>query len=349
MSKLLFVTHAVDYDHDRVRFICSWLEEFSTYHEEVHVITLIKGNVEGLPKNVKVYGLGKNHGTSKFHQVKEYRRLVKELTPKVDIVFVHNWPGWVILGNGQFKKHGKPILYWKCNKVRDPLVWIAGKMCTRIMTQNEWSFPYPMPEKTDYFSHGIDMQQFKQLAKEKSKTFKLMSVGRFSNEKRFPILVQAIKELEEVELTLVTAIATKKNREELGEILALVRNEGVGHKVRFAFNVPNKHMNELYNAADLTVNLCEQGALDKVVFESMAAGVPVILNNESFKPFLEEQWKDVHFKASKEDIIKKIEHFKKMGAPARKAYGKKLREIAEKKASVKQLIASYEKTIERYV
>ena len=47
-------------------------------------------------------------------------------------------------------------------------------------------------------------------------------------------------------------------------------------QIKFIGSVPHKDIAAIYQAADLSVNLCPTGGMDKAALESMAAGLPVV-------------------------------------------------------------------------
>jgi glycosyltransferase involved in cell wall biosynthesis len=68
---------------------------------------------------------------------------------------------------------------------------------------------------------------------------------------------------------------------------ALAAECGVSQHVNFLGPIPHKDIPALYQRAAVTVNLCPTGGADKVVLESMASGVPVVVRNETFLPLLD--------------------------------------------------------------
>jgi glycosyltransferase involved in cell wall biosynthesis len=349
-KNLLLITHAVDYDHSRTRFMCSWLEEFSKYHKKVNVICLLKGNVKGLPKNVIVHSLGKESKTPRFIQILKYMALINKLSNEYDIVFAHNYANWVTFGYPLFKKNQKPIFWWHCNKEKGIANYFGGLLCDRLFTHSKASFPYDFSKKMEFFGHGIDTSLFYTIKKKTSDKFKIITVGRLSHEKRFGFLAKAMRNMDNsCILEIVSSISNKSNIKGLMKLIEVIAKENVSKKVCFRFNVPNKDMNAVYNDSGLSVNLCETGALDKVVLESMAAGTLPLVCNRSFKPYFGKYWNILGFREdSYEDMLQKIKGIKKISKEKCDKIKKFLRDVVIKKHSVEVLIRDFEKSFDNF-
>lgn len=347
VRNLLVVTQEVDYDHDRVRFMCSWLEEFAKYHDRVHVICIRKGNIKKLPGNVKVYSLGK--GKPRILQVLTYWRFLFGLRKCYGLVFAHNFAHWVTLGFPFYRLGKKTVFFWHCNKEKKSENFLGVLLCDRLLTHSKYSFPYPMPGKTSYFPHGIDMSLFKPKNRQSSDPFTILAVGRASPEKRFEMLAEVIKGLQNVKVRIISAVTCDKDTEHIRRFADKCKELGVAEKFEFKFNVPNKLMPYEYARADVSVNLCTTGALDKVVLESMASAIPVILCNRSFKQYLGELWAVVGFdESSVSDLRHKIKNIVSMSDLSRKLLAGKLRQIALENHNVPHLISKLESEFEKY-
>jgi len=342
-SNLLLITHTVDYDHSRARFMCSWLEEFSKYHERVHVIALFKGDTRGLPNNVIVHGLGKEHGKNRLLQVFHFWQLISRLNKEYGVVFVHNYGTWVTFGFPVFKWFKKPVLFWQCNKKKGIEKYFGGLLCDLLLTHSKKSFPYSFPKKTRFLPHGVDVELFHPRAERKPETFTLLTVGRVSEEKRLPMLLSALARVPDVRLIVAGTLPGNQNALLLKQVVAYAERCGVADRIEYVFNIPNKCMNGLYNGAHASVNLSETGALDKVVFESMAAGTPAIICNKSFEKYFGSDWKSLYFDEVREDaLVEAIERIKKQSSKERRALGARLRKQVVQKSSVPLLIKQFE-------
>ena len=60
--KLLMITRKVDKDDAQMGFAFNWINKLSQKVDQLKVICLEKGNVEGLPGNVEIFSLGKENG-----------------------------------------------------------------------------------------------------------------------------------------------------------------------------------------------------------------------------------------------------------------------------------------------
>ena len=73
--KILIITQKIDRNDSVLGFFCGWVEEFSKHCEQVTVIALGVG-VHNLPKNVRVFSLGKERGVSRVGYLYNFYRLI---------------------------------------------------------------------------------------------------------------------------------------------------------------------------------------------------------------------------------------------------------------------------------
>ena len=121
-----------------------------------------------------------------------------------------------------------------------------------------------------------------------------ISVGRVSPTKDLETMILAVKELvasdhENIELKIYGDAALELDKSYLESLKKLVMKSNLSDKVKFMSPVPHGKVAEVYQSADLFVNLSQTGSLDKAVLEAMASEIPVITSNVGFyeilKPF----------------------------------------------------------------
>ena len=98
----------------------------------------------------------------------------------------------------------------------------------------------------------------------------------------------ALPRVSGIRVQIIGAPHYERDREYLDELKQLVKEKDLDKTVEFTGAIPNKDIVAYYHAADLSVNLCPTGGLDKAVLESLASGTPVIALNRTFKEILPE-------------------------------------------------------------
>ena len=107
--KLLIITQKVDINDDNLGFFHDWLKKFASL-ADIDVIANYVGKYK-LPENAKIYSLGKENGAGKIIKILKYQWLLLKLLPKVDGVFFHMCPEYV-LGAGLLTKIFRKKLYY---------------------------------------------------------------------------------------------------------------------------------------------------------------------------------------------------------------------------------------------
>ncbi len=292
--KLLIVTQIVDTQDPVLGFFVRWIEEFSKHTEEVTVICLKKG-VYTLPKNVRVFSLGKERAPSmQAHFAHFARRLIytfrflnlvwRERT-HYDSVFVHMNPGYVVLAGGLWRLTGKRISLWYTHKSVTLTLRVAAFSAHTIFTASRESFRLTS-KKVRVVGHGIDVNQFIAPINSFHTPTRIISVGRITPIKNLDILIEAAAFLRadgfKIEVTLIGSPAKPTDEVYLDSLKHLAKNHGISGRVHFVGSIPHEQMPEFLRDFDIAVNLSPTGGMDKVVLESMAAGLLVFVSNKTF-------------------------------------------------------------------
>lgn len=123
---------------------------------------------------------------------------------------------------------------------------------------------------------GIDLDEFKGLAKV-SKAYKtILCVGRLEEYKGVQYVIRALPLLDK---SIHFEIVGGGPYEE--KLVGLTRELGVGDRVNFYQNLPKSELLSKYANADLLVLLSKYEAFGTVIAESLAAGTPCIVANTS--------------------------------------------------------------------
>ena len=225
---LLIITQKVDKKDPILGFFHRWVLEFAKHCENVIVICLQKGDYD-LPENVKVLSLGKElagKGLTSRNEVEGgetlrrqaglcgkrsflargkyicifYKYIWKE-RKNYDAVFVHMNPIYIILGGCLWALWRKKISLWYTHKKVDIKLHIAEKIVDIIFTASFKSFRL-RSKKVRIMGHGIDIENFKPVVKERSNVFRIVTIGRISPVKDYDTLIMATEILNKNDLKI---------------------------------------------------------------------------------------------------------------------------------------------------
>lgn len=353
--KLLILTQKVDINDDVLGFFHGWIEEFAKHCQSVIVICLFKGEYD-LPAKVKVLSLGKEEFIRNSHHSHKIRILASYLyrfykyiwreRNNYDTVFVHMNKEYVVLGGWVWKLLGKRVGMWHTHKQIDLKLKIAERFSDVIFTASKESFRLAS-KKVMVTGHGIDTEKFnikddEQAAKLK---FRVVCVGRISRLKNQELLVKAAdilvnkENFKEIEFELIGGTVTPGDVNYQEEILRLLKKYNLDNHFRLVGSVPNKDILKYYQQADLSVNLCPTGGMDKVVLESMTCGVPAIAYNKTFLSTMGD-YKNKLILENQDavELSRKIKELALLSAQEKREMGEYLRLIVIKEHNLRNLI-----------
>ena len=284
--KLLIITQKVDINDPVLGFFHRWIEEFSKQCESVTVIALGVGEYD-LPKNVKVFSLGKERGNSRFMYVVNFYRLIWRERKNYDVVFAHMNQIYVLLGGLFWKIMDSTIGLWYVHREKTLSLWSAEKLVNFIFTSAPESFLIPTT-KVQYLGHGIDMERIMQSQKyAKARNERaFICVGRLTpiKDQKTIILACSILASENVDFTctFIGDVGTKADEEYKSELILLVKKEKIEKNIFFVQGVPYGQLLPFFWESGVHINGSPTGGLDKVVIESMATGAIPVVANKAF-------------------------------------------------------------------
>ena len=291
--KLLIITQKVDINDDNLGFFHDWLKKFASL-ADIDVIANYVGKYK-LPENAKIYSLGKENGAGKIIKILKYQWLLLKLLPKVDGVFFHMCPEYV-LGAGLLTKiFRKKTLLWYTHKSVNWKLKLAEKLVDKIFTASQESFRLPS-EKVEVTGHGIDIDKFKsKISNLKSDgKLKIITAGRIAEVKNLHLLMEAAeilrnKGFNNFEIKIAGAPIWESDKKYFEKLKNLIKEKKLDGIIKFVGSISNKDIAEFYQEADLFVNFSDTGSLDKAILEAMACGLKVLTSNEAFKDILKEE------------------------------------------------------------
>ena len=242
-------------------------------------------------------------------------------------VVAHMAPIYAVLAAVVTKPCRVPLLLWFTHWRGSRLLRLAERLSTRVLSVDQRSFPL-RSEKLVAVGHGITVGQ-PVPARPDDGVLRLLAVGRTSPAKGLAALAAAVECLPGAELVVVGPSLTDEERRHREEL----RSRGV----RIEEPVPHGRVGEVYAAADALVNNMRVGALDKVVFEAAAAGLPVLVASEGFAALVDGIEPPLRFdQDDPSSIAARVVALAEVGAGRRREIGAELRERVARDHSVER-------------
>ena len=295
--KLLIITQKVDINDDNLGSFHNWLKKLAE-KADIFVIANYVGQYE-LPDNAKVFSLGKEIGVGKLVKIFKYQWFLFKFLPRVDGVFFHMCPEYVLGAHLWPKIFRKKTLLWYTHKSVNWKLKLAEKLTDKIFTASKESFRLPS-KKVEVTGHGIDLDKFKpaEIKKDGSK-FKIISVGRISPVKNYEIMINVAEILKnknlpagrqgfDFKINIAGDPILESDKIYSEKLKNLIKEKKLESVIEFVGPVSNKYIGEFYQSGDLFINLSDTGSLDKAILEAMACGLKILTSNEAFKDILKE-------------------------------------------------------------
>ncbi len=372
--KLLILTQKIDKNDDVLGFMHGWIAEFARYCEKVTVIALEVHEYD-LPRNVRIFSLGKENISQKSTQLNKKVKRVKKVYKvesklkylfnfyryiwsernNYDNVFVHMNPEYVVMGGLFWRLTRKKIGMWYMHKSVNLKLRIAEKLTNEVFSGTQESFRLKT-KKLNITGHGIDIDKFKvspvkfnSLTGQESQEskvadgFRIVTIGRISSIKDYGTLIDAMEVLQKsglnIKLDILGDADSSDDKKYLESLIQKVKDKGLEEKINFVGSVPNKDIVNYLHQADIFVNTSQTGSLDKAILEAMACGLVVLSSNDSSRNIFGGYRDRLFFKPKdSEDLARKISRITKLSSGERIEIGKKLRETVVKDHNLEDLI-----------
>jgi glycosyltransferase involved in cell wall biosynthesis len=349
------ITRKVDKDDGLAGFTFNWIKKLGEKTDKLYVICLETGNIEGLPKNIKILPIRKNLKNNlivkKISDFINFQKLALINLKKVDGIFCHMNPEYTIAIWPLAKIFNKKIISWYAHGTVSFRLKLVEKMADKIITPSQKSFRL-QSNKVIITGHGIDVDKFKKTDEQNNGKFKIISVGRISPTKDLETLIKAtdiiVNNLEQKDILveIIGAPGLKSHETYLHSLKAMVKKMNLENQIKFLGSIANKDIPQKLNEAHIFINLSDTGSIDKAVLEAMATEVIPITSNIAFEGILEEKYltkpNDYKMLSQKIMAIKNEEPNKQDSAR------KKLREIVAEKHNLNKLIEKIIKQFENF-
>ncbi len=169
-----------------------------------------------------------------------------------------------------------PVLLWFTHWKPSRTLVVAERLSTAILSVDRRSFPI-RSGKVVAIGHGIDTDAFAYVERPASSPLRAVSLGRTSPAKGYETIAHAAR-LAGVEFEVRGTSGTAEERAEADRLRAL--------GVPVLDPVPYTEVPALLASRDVLVNNMREGALDKIVYEAAATGMPVLASNSGFDDLL---------------------------------------------------------------
>ena len=266
--RILFVTQRVDADDPALGATVDKLRALAARVDEVVVLALDAAPTE-LPANVRVKTFGARNQA--LRGARFVAALAPELRRRPVAVIAHMSPIYAVLAAPLTRPLGVPLLLWFTHWRASPLLRAAERVSTRVLSVDRRSFPLPS-DKVVAVGHGVEVGEAP--SRPHQGPLHVLALGRTSPAKGLGTIVDAVAGLDGVELEIRGPSLTDEERRHRAELVAR------GARVEDA--VPRSRVDEVYAQADVLVSNMRAGALDKVVYEAAAAGLPVLVASDGF-------------------------------------------------------------------
>lgn len=291
-KKLLITTQILDTQDPILGFFHEWVKKFASHYESVTVICLKKGGYD-LPKNVKVFSLGKEEGQSRVKYIYRFFKYAFRVG-HYDSVFVHMNEEYVLLAGWLWRLFGKRVSLWRNHK--------QGTWRTRVAVFFAHTVFFTSPDSyTAHFKKavqmpvGIDTDRFYDSGTQK-KEKALLYVGRISRVKNIECLIDAVALLKKenlyCSLDIFGPILDKEYHQSL---IAQIENRNLSSQVVFYGAASPEELPLIYQKYEVCLNMTDSGSLDKTIFESILCGAFPVVANMSIEPLVPERYKSLVF------------------------------------------------------
>ncbi len=337
--RLVFVTQTVDVDDPILGATVAKLRALAARCDALDVVCARVGRHD-LPPNVSFRSFA---APTRLGRGLRYTRAIAPLLaqrPRPDALLAHMCPIYLVLAAPLAKPLRVPLVLWYTHWTLGRTLRLATALSDLALSVDTRSFPMESP-KVLGIGHGIDTAEFPprhSLPARSDGALRLLALGRTSPSKGFETLLRGLERAAdagvEAALELRGPSTTEEERAHRRRLEQLIESPQLRGRVRLEPPVPRGDVPDLVRGFDAVVNptrgQTSGGALDKVVYEAAACGVPVIACNPHFDEFLGGLPLELRF-ASEDpaDLARVLRAFAESGDETREAVGRELRRRVE--------------------
>jgi glycosyltransferase involved in cell wall biosynthesis len=320
----LMITRKLDPTDDRAGFVMRWIEALAERLDYLDVICQEQAYPR-LPANVAMHSMGKESGVGRIAQARRVTQLLRQLTPRVDGVFCHMIPRYVLFAAPWTRLNHKPLLLWYTHRQASAELRIAARLASHILTASPGSFPLKT-DKLAVMGHGVETDLFPPPDGEADPP-EIVLVARLAHIKRQDWLIRAAAQVSGRDPFRVVIVGGPVEGEPdyPAELRALAQSLDLD--VVFTGALPHADAAARLRGCAVAVNLSPAGLFDKAALEGMFAGKPTIVTNTDFLPLLGDSADLLYLpdSASETDLADRLARLLAMTPEARGTIGGALR------------------------
>ena len=314
--RLVFATQVVDPSDPVLGATVAKLRALAAELDEL-VVLADRAVEDVLPENCRVRTFGS--GSVAGRAGRFLAGLRQELSPRPVAVVAHMVPRYAILSAPLTRPARVPLVLWFTHWKASRTLRLAERLSSAVVSVDRRSFPFPSAKVTG-IGHGIDTQAFACVERAQVEPLRAVALGRTSPAKGYEVIAQAAS-LAGVELEIRGTSNTAEERAERARL------EALGVSVRSP--VPFAEVPALLAGKDVLVDNMREGALDKVVYEASATGMPALASNSGFDDVL-----PAELRFDRHDPAGLAERLERLKGVDRNALGRELRARVEERHSV---------------
>jgi glycosyltransferase involved in cell wall biosynthesis len=290
--RLLLFNLTTDVDDPILGFTTRWIWALAERVKFIHVITMRAGRVD-VPRNVRVYSVGKEKGYSEARRAVElYRHLFHILhEDPIDVCFSHMIPIFTVLAAPVLKAKQIPIVTWYAHPSLTWTLKLAHYLSDQMVASVATAYPY-RHNKLTVIGQGIDTGVFSPdggVVPEDPPM--ILCVSRLSPVKDHPTLLKAAWLLRQgwskpFRVVIIGGPAVPRDESYVRSLHRQVEELGLEDTVYFEPAVPIEKLPFWYRRCTVHVNMTPTGSGDKVVWEAMACSRLCLVANEGFQETL---------------------------------------------------------------
>jgi glycosyltransferase involved in cell wall biosynthesis len=327
--RLVVITQAVDEDDPALGATVDKLRALAARVDELVVLALRVRETE-LPANVRVRSFGARGPALKAARLATL--LAPELRRRPVAVLAHMAPAYALVAAPLTRPLRVPLLLWFTHWRASRTLELAERVSTRILSVNERSFPLRSP-KLVATGHGIEVPD-EPVQRADDGTLRLLALGRTSPAKGLETLLDALRLLDglPVQAEVLGPSLTAEEHQYRARLAERAAGDG---RIELGGPVDRTDVGSVYARSDALVNNMRAGALDKVVYEAAAAGLPVLVASDGFAPLVDGLGTEMRFaQDDAAELAARVRALYELGADGRTAVGAALRERVRRDHSV---------------
>jgi glycosyltransferase involved in cell wall biosynthesis len=282
--KGLFVTQQVDPEHPTLGAAAAMVRALAERCEEI-VVLASAAALDALPANVRFRSFAAP--AQALRGVRYESALVRELLRgRPAFLLAHMSPVYAVLAAPLLRPLSVPLLLWFTQQRGGPELTRAAGVVDAILSVDVRSVPISSP-KVRAIGHGIETELFPCTPRSAQTPLRLLSLGRYSEVKGHDVALRALRLLLDDGVDAELAVHGEDPANDVRARLARLSGElGLDEYALLGDGVPRSAVPALLTRTDVLVNATRGASADKVVFEALAACVPVVAASPVFDGLL---------------------------------------------------------------